>query len=207
MIIPSRQQCLMFMDNHRMPAHIQEHSQKVAEIAIGLGMHLNRQRGGLAISLLEAGGLLHDIAKARCLRTGENHAVIGGQMVRQMGYPRVASIVEEHVVIAPGDLEGPVSESLLVNYADKRVKHTEVVTLEERFGDLADRYGHTAEGKARMAKNLSLFVHLEEKIFVGLKIQPEDVLTWVKGGDPTVREFSGMAEPHSEASVFGQRLP
>ena len=194
MIVPSRQQCLWFMANHRMPVHIQEHSRKVAEIAIGLGIYLNRQGAGLAIALLQAGGLLHDIAKVRCVRTGENHAVIGGQMVRQLGYPLVASIVEEHVSIAAGELEGPVNESLLVNYADKRVKHTDIVTLEERFGDLADRYGDTAERKARLRKNLSLFMHLEEKIFASLAIQPKDILTWAKGIDPSACGISGTNE-------------
>jgi uncharacterized protein len=195
MIVPSRQQCLWFMDNYRMPAHIQEHSRKVAEIAIGLGIYLNRQGAGLAIALLQAGGLLHDIAKARCVRTGENHAVIGGQMVRQLGYPLVASIVEEHVSIAACDLEGPLSETLLVNYADKRVKHSEIVTLEERFGDLADRYGDTPQRKARLTKNLSLFMHLEEMIFADLAIQPTDVLTWAKGIDLSASGVFGMTGP------------
>lgn len=204
MIVPSRQQCLWFMANHLMPVHIREHSRKVAEIAIGLGIYLNRRGTGLALALLQAGGLLHDIAKARCVRTGENHAVIGGEMVRQLGYPLVANIVEEHVSIAAGDLDGPVSEALLVNYADKRVKHTEIVTLEERFGDLADRYGDTAERKARLMKNLSLFMHLEEKIFAGLPIQPQDVLTWAKGIDPGVSDLFGMPEPPPGDPVMRQ---
>ncbi len=204
MMVPSRKQCLMLMDNHKMPLHIQEHSQQVAGIAIALGRHLSRCGVKLDVPLLEAGGLLHDIAKARCLRTGENHAVVGGQMVREMGYPRVASIVEEHVTISVGDLAGPVSESLLVNYADKRVKHTEVVSLHERFGDLADRYAHTAERRARLAQNLSLFMSLEEKIFANLGIQPNTVLAW--GSPPAAgkREASGMAVPGPAVHLTSQ---
>jgi uncharacterized protein len=207
MIVPSRKQCLMLMDSHRMPAHIQEHSLSVAQIAVGLGVHSNSRGAGLALSLLEAGALLHDIAKSRCLHTGENHAVIGGQMVRQQGYPHVARIVEEHVSIAPGDLAGPVNESLLVNYADKRVKHTEVVTLEDRFGDLAERYGDTAERKARLAKNLSLFMELEAKIFAGLRIQPQDILGWAQDMDvPGSGSYGRMAEGRSVDRTTGARL-
>jgi uncharacterized protein len=186
MIIPTRQQCLSFLTSSQMPAHIQEHSHKVAEIAVGLGRYLNRLGAGLALSLVDAGGLLHDIAKMRCLRTGGNHGVVGGQMVRQLGYPQVARIVEDHVSIEATDLQFPVTESLLVNYADKRVKHTEVVSLGERFGDLVERYGVTNERKARLTHVLSLFMRLEDKIFDGLEIRPNDILTWANGMAPTV---------------------
>jgi uncharacterized protein len=179
MNIPSCQQCLSLMVNHQMPAHIQEHSRKVARIAVGLGRCLNHQGIGLNVELLEAGGLLHDIAKAHCLRTGENHALVGGRMVRQMGYPRVARIVEDHVNIAASDLQLPVNESVLVNYADKRVKHTEVVSLQERFGDLVERYGVTIQRRARLTQYLSLFARLEDVIFSDLRIQPHEIVAWV----------------------------
>jgi hypothetical protein len=64
---------------------------------------------------------------------------------------------------------------LLVNYADKRVKHDQVVTLEERFWDLADRYGHTLERKSRLQENLDLYLRLENRIFEDLNIQPPDL--------------------------------
>ena len=38
----------------------------------------------------------------------------------------------------------------MVNYADKRVLHETVVTLEERFADLKVRYGRTPEALARI---------------------------------------------------------
>ncbi len=208
MIIPTRQQCLSFMTSSQMPAHIQEHSHKVAEIAVGLGRYLNRLGAGLALSLVDAGGLLHDIAKMHCLRTGGNHGVIGGQMVRQLGYPQVARIVEDHVSIVATDLQQPVTESLLVNYADKRVKHTEVVSLGERFGDLVERYGVTNERKARMTHVLSLFMRLEGKIFAGLEIQPDDILTWANGMAPTVDGLAAgpvIGAASTESSGGGRR--
>jgi uncharacterized protein len=164
------------MEENHMPAHIQEHSCKVAQIAVLLGSQLNACGTRLALNLLEAGGLLHDIAKERCLRTGENHAKVGGDMLRASGYPLLAPIVEEHITINPPDLDRPFRESLIVNYADKRVRHTEVVSLTERFDDLADRYAHTPESKARLRRNLELFLQLEGKIFGGLAIRPDDLL-------------------------------
>lgn len=192
MIIPTRQQCLSFMTDSQMPMHIQEHSHKVAEIAVGLGRYLNRLGAGLALSLVDAGGLLHDIAKMHCLHTGGNHGVVGGQMVRQLGYSHVARIVEDHVSIEATVLQFPITESLLVNYADKRVKHTEVVSLGERFGDLVERYGVTNERKARLSHILSLFIRLENKIFDGLDIQPNDILTWANGMAPPLDRLAAV---------------
>ena len=180
MNIPSSQQCLSLMVNHEMPAHIQEHSHQVARIALGLGRCLNRQGAGLNMELLGAGGLLHDIAKVHCLRTGENHGLVGGRMVRQIGYPQVAHIVEDHVRIAVSDLQHPVTESLVVNYADKRVKHTEVVSLEERFGDLVERYAVTIERRDFLNQFLSLMLRVEDMIFADLEIQPADIARWTR---------------------------
>lgn len=180
MNIPSSQQCLSVMVNHEMPAHIQEHSHQVARIAVGLGRCLNRQGAGLNMELLEAGGLLHDIAKVHCFRTGENHGLVGGNMVRQMGYPQVADIVEDHVRIAVSDLQHPVTESLVVNYADKRVKHTEVVTLEERFGDLVERYAVTIKRRDFLNQFLALMLRVEDMIFSDLEIQPADIAGWAR---------------------------
>jgi len=176
MLIPTREQCLGLMEKKRMPAHIQQHSFKVAEIAVYLGAQLNLQGARLKLPLLEAGGLLHDIAKEPCLRTGENHATVGGAMVSELGYPVLAPIIEGHISIEPVDLDRPFRESLIVNYADKRVKHTEVVSLEQRFGDLSERYGHTEERRARIRRNLRLFLQLESKIFGGLSFRPDQVM-------------------------------
>jgi uncharacterized protein len=176
MLIPTREQCLWLMENKRMPAHIQQHSFKVAELAVYLGAQLNLQGARLKLPLLEAGGLLHDIAKEHCLRTGENHATVGGAMVSEFGYPLLVPIVEGHISIEPVDLDRPFRESLIVNYADKRVKHSEVVSLEQRFGDLTERYGHTEERKARIQRNLDLFLKLESKIFGRLSFGPDQVM-------------------------------
>jgi putative nucleotidyltransferase with HDIG domain len=176
MLIPSREDCLDLMAAAEMPAHIREHSLRVAEIAVFLGFHLNSAGSRLHLGLLEAGGLLHDIGKERGLRTGENHARLGAAMLREWGLEAVAPIVESHIHIVPADLDHPLTESLIVNYADKRVRHHEVVTLTERFEDLSRRYGQTGERRAHLQRALGLFCSLEQKIFKPLAILPEDVL-------------------------------
>lgn len=176
MIIPTRTQCFALMEEVVMPDHIRMHSLTVAEVARFLTVRLNEDFVGLDPELVDAGALLHDIAKGRCIRTGENHAEVGGSMLREWGYISIAPIVESHVHICEDSVRAPLSEAIIVNYADKRVRHDEIVSLEDRFRDLVDRYGKSVEHADGIMKKLELFLRLEEKIFEPLAIGPEDLL-------------------------------
>jgi uncharacterized protein len=175
MSIPSRKQCLALMEHIGMPAHIQKHSIMVAEVAVYLGCLLNRNSTRLNLPLVEASALLHDLGKSESLKTGEKHEEVGARMLRERGYFLLAPIVQEHVSMDPEWLKGPISESLLVNYADKRVKHDEIVSVEERFYDLGMRYGRTKERKAAILDRLQLYLILEKRIFGHLTVAPADV--------------------------------
>ncbi len=181
MTIPTRARCLMLMEESRMPLHIQKHSLTVTEIACYVGDLLNGNGMRLDLGLVEAGALLHDIAKGRCIVTGENHAEVGGRMVRGWGYGSVAAIVESHVFITEELVRGPITEALVVNYSDKRVRHDEIVTLEERFLDLVERYAGTREHEAAIKKSLELSLRLEEKIFCNLSLEPGELLRLLPG--------------------------
>ncbi len=158
-----------------MPPHIRKHCTTVAAVALYLTGSLNGGPAPLNRDLVEAGALLHDIAKGKCIGTDEDHARLGGTMVRQWGYEAVAPIVEAHVFFDESLLHGPITESVLVNYADKRVRHDEIVTLEDRFADLMERYGKTPAHIGKMKKMLEVSRRLEEKIFDGLSIGPADL--------------------------------
>ena len=96
--------------------------------------------------MLEAGALLHDIAKTATLHNGGEHARLGAEWLIDLGYPAVAEIVREHVWLSRNPAEPwPLREVEIVNYADKRVLHDLVVTLAQRFDDLRSRYGRTPE--------------------------------------------------------------
>ncbi len=144
----------------------------VAEIAVYLGSLLNERCPSLDLQLLEAGGLLHDIAKPRSIATGEKHEEVGAAMLQGWGYPKVAGIVREHVTMDYGRAMGPLTESILVNYADKRVKHSEIVSIEDRFLDLIERYARSREHAALLEKKMELYSALERRIFERLSIRP-----------------------------------
>jgi uncharacterized protein len=175
MNVPTRSQCRVLMAQVEMPKHIQEHSSVVAQIAVYLGRLLNQNSGRLNLELLEAGALLHDIAKAPTLASGERHEDVGARMLEGWGYVLLAPIVREHVILDRAALGRPLTESLLVNYADKRVKHDQVVSLKDRFSDLIGRYARTKEHQTWLQEKFALYMLLESKIFEHLTITPDDL--------------------------------
>lgn len=171
-MIPSRSTCFALMRQVQMPPHIRMHSLVVAEIAAFLTRSLSGNGVRLDLRLVEAAALLHDIAKDRSLRTGEQHNQLGARILNGLGYPAVARIVEDHLVLDSVCLAEPVTESIIVNYADKRVKHDLIVTLHERFKDLVDRYARTPEHGLLLLEKRDLYLALEQKIFEKLPIGP-----------------------------------
>jgi hypothetical protein len=129
--------------------------------------------------LLEAAGLLHDIAKASCIVSRGDHAREGGQILRGLGYAEMARLVERHVDLGEWDPAGVVTEAELLNYADKRVRHEEVVSLRDRFYDLLDRYGGSGEeARERIGQHWRVMKALEVKVFGRLPFGPEALQEW-----------------------------
>jgi uncharacterized protein len=177
MAIPSRVECSRLMAAYGMLPNIREHSLLVAEVALWLGRKLATAGVSLHLPLIEAGALLHDLGKTACLGTAVNHAEWGARVLISLGYPEVAQVVREHVRLEEDVRDGrPLREVCVVNYADKRVLHTRVVLLGERFADLKVRYGKTPQALARITDNEIKSRKLEEKIIDSLSHAPQDLL-------------------------------
>jgi uncharacterized protein len=176
-LLPSYNQCLELMEAHGMLPNVREHSFAVMRVARFLGEALTGAGFDLFLPLVEAGALLHDLGKTPCLGTRNNHAEWGAAILEELGYPQVAQVVREHVHLYADIVDSrPLRESELVNYADKRVLHEEVVTLEARFADLMVRYGRTPEAQARIQATETRARALEAKIFASLDLDPDNLL-------------------------------
>ncbi|MEZ6854733.1 HDIG domain-containing metalloprotein [Halodesulfovibrio aestuarii] len=145
-----------------MPEHIRAHSEQVANVAIALA-ELGVQRGlDVSIESIASSALLHDIAKAYTIEFGGDHAWIGGSIVlSETGNPYVAQGVVHHV-----HWDWPVDSELCflplaIIYADKRVMHDSVVSLNERFEDLVVRYGRNDRIIANIMKAKVLAEQIE----------------------------------------------
>lgn len=160
--------------------NIKDHSLQVARIAVCLGENLISKFPDLNLVLVEAGGLLHDIAKTECLKTKGNHALLGETMVREWGYEAVARIVGQHVVLKEAYFQTEeMDEILLVHYADKRVNHDEIVGLKERFDYLVKTYGRSPEAVERIQALYQETLKVERMIFQHLPFPPQSLLDYL----------------------------
>ncbi len=173
--IPSRERCYEILHEFEVPPHIIAHAEVVARVGLVVANGLKTQGEEIDLALVEAAGLLHDLTKHRSLVTGENHAQSAAKELEKLGYPRVAQVVAQHIFLRPGPPKSPIREEEIVYYADKRVRHTEIVSLKERFEDLRARYGKTVASMIRLYRLEDLTRLLERRLFKRLPFGPEDV--------------------------------
>ncbi|MCK5540180.1 MAG: HDIG domain-containing protein [Deltaproteobacteria bacterium] len=174
MNIPDYNTCCELLERFEVPEHIIDHSRQVAVISLCLREGLLVQGIGLGRDLLLSAGLLHDIAKMASLENGRDHAELGGEWLDREGFPEIAEIVRNHVRLVT-DLAGPIVAKEIIYYADKRVRHVEIVSVAERLVDLRKRYGGNSPSLTRLAELENLTLAVEKKIFSGLNFFPEEV--------------------------------
>lgn len=170
--IPTREECLRLMEQHGMLEHIIHHSLEVARVALFLSLELNKKGQTIDLGLVEAASLLHDLAKTECLKTKEDHAKTGRQLLKGMGYERVGEVVAQHIRLEKEGNPSGISAEEIVNYADKRVMHDRIVPLEERFNDLIERYAKQPSGRETLEQLKRETRRMENKIFMILQIDP-----------------------------------
>lgn len=177
--IPDEATCLRLLQEYQTPLHIIRHSQMVGAVAKFIGQALVRNGLSMDISLIQAGSLLHDIGKYPCILEGtRSHDVRGEEIVAAEGYPAVARIVGQHVVLKT-DPSAPVAEVHVVYYADKRVTHDELVTVEERFIYLERTYANNQAAVDWLLAMKERTIAVEEKIFRHLDFTPDQLTTFV----------------------------
>ncbi len=169
--------------------NIRHHSLVVARIADLLATKLQDTINGHEPperNLCVSGALLHDIAKTPCLDGSCDHARAGAAICLQHGYPEIAAIVEEHVILkdhAPDRYrQGCFTAREIVYYADKRVRHNEIVTLDERLEYIIEHYGKNSDRLHRLIRaNFNQCVQLEKYLFRFLDFAPGQLATRVNG--------------------------
>lgn len=170
--IPDEPACRQLMDRYAMLPNIVDHSYRVCQLAGFIGKALSRSEDRLNPSLIKAAALLHDITKTQSLKTRENHAETGANLLEGMGYPEVAEVIRSHVRLPADTRLSSIREIHIINYADKRVRHATVVSLEERFVDLVERYGQTQERRLRIEQMRRATLELEQQMFRRMDTNP-----------------------------------
>jgi putative nucleotidyltransferase with HDIG domain len=175
MHIPTQEMCYRLIRKMAMPDHIICHSLQVCRVALVLVRELAGQGISLNWQLVQASALLHDITKARSFKTGERHTDTGHELLVTLGYPEVGDIIRQHVKLDIYSENGALAEANIVNYADKRVLHDRITSLDKRMEYILSRYGTTAEYRTRLRWLWDASVEQEKKIFTNLSFSPSGV--------------------------------
>lgn len=198
------------MDSFAMWENIRRHSFLVARVAELLQKGLTESGRAAAVperELVVAGALLHDIAKSKCLMEKCRHAEVGAALCDDLGYPQVAEIVLNHVVLSDFGpkryVAGDFRATELVFYADKRVRHDEVVSLDERLEYILGKYAdNNPHYEALILKNFQLCRTLEHQLFAFLDFSPTDLSTLLAGEPAGNLHYPpGGEKPHPDPEV------
>jgi len=166
--------------------NIRAHSFMVARVAEALvhSMASAKLQPLPDLDLVLSGALLHDIAKTPCLEKQCHHAKVGRDICVELGYPEIGEIVREHVVLYDYDrhryLQGNFMAKEIVYYADKRVLHDSIVSLEQRLDYIIDNYGNADEKRHDLIRdNFRLCQNMEEFLFSFIEFPANDLKQYV----------------------------
>ena len=163
MTIPTRKECLNLLKQNNVPSNIVAHLNAVCEFSLKICDLL--ERGGISVNkdLVVAGALLHDLKKL----SQNDHVIEGFEYAKSIGFPDVAEIIKRHGLahLDNPDFIPSAWEEKIVFYADKRVKNDRIVSIEERFEYIKQRYK-----KDDVKKELEFTKKIEKELLGNEKI-------------------------------------
>ena len=196
MKIPTKAQCYNMICKMKMMDHIVVHSLQVCRVATLLTEHLNKQHCRLNFDLIQSAALLHDITKTRSFKTREDHALTGGEYLTDHGYPEVGNLVRQHVKLDAYSVTATIREVEVLNYADKRVLHDEIVILDKRLDYILERYAETSAHRERINVLWQKTREMENKLFKDLSFAPDDLTRLIShnGYTTELRKYQKLAD-------------
>jgi len=163
-ILPDREFAIDLLKKLNISKSVLNHSLKVAEKALEITNTISKVK--VDKNLVEIGAIFHDIGRSKT--HGFQHALIGGKILRERGFPpQLARICETHIV---GGLDKedakeiglPEKEYLpesieekIVCLADKMTNGTKYVSIEVRFENWFKKHGKSkllTKSKERVEK-------------------------------------------------------
>jgi len=200
MNLPTRQQCLGYFTEYKVPKNIFEHCLKVEEAASFLAKKLHEAGEDIDVELVERLALLHDLFKVvvldltkpnrifHCNYSAEETAMwkflrekyphhFEGDVAYEIfkeDYPELAVSIKTLGLPKKYDKS---YEEMLVHYADWRTLRNRVVPLSERLAYLKQTYPREAEDWHADEK---IVFEFESRIMKVLNIPPEELPQTIK---------------------------
>ena len=138
MIIPTKEECIKILKEQNVPDNLVAHLKAVCEFSLRICDLLEKKGINVNKDLVAAGALLHDIRKT----SPNDHVVEGYELIKSLGHPEVALLVKRHGLshLMDEDFVPKTWEEKIVFYSDKRVQGSKVVSVDERFEYIKQRY-------------------------------------------------------------------
>ena len=138
MKIPTKEECIELLRKNNVPDNIIAHTKKVCEFSLKVCDILEERGIKINRDLVAAAALLHDIKK---LEPGE-HEIEGAKYIESLGYPEVSNLIKKHGLkhSFKNEFMPKTWEEKIIFYSDKRVKNDTIVSVDERFEYIKQRY-------------------------------------------------------------------
>jgi uncharacterized protein len=150
--LPSTQKALSILSEAGCSEQVIAHCKAVSALAVKFAEACKHKGIGVNVKLVEVGALLHDIGRSKT--HGIYHAIVGVKLAKSFNLPNsILSIIECHIgggisadeakkLGLPEKNYFPVTlEEKLVAYADKRLKGSQIVSLEDTIDQFSKRLG------------------------------------------------------------------
>jgi len=151
-------ECMEILTYYHVSDEVIAHSEKVAETVASIINRLTPFGVGLDKDSLNAAALLHDIA-----RHEKNHAVVGANIIADLGYSEIADMILTHMSLELNGNEA-LSEKEVLYLADKLVEGDQQISLERRFIHRIECITQSNEGKEKALKRYHVAKEIVEKI-------------------------------------------
>lgn len=157
---PTHEECLAMMLFNNVPEPIIKHCEAVEKMACTLYEEIASFGLGIDKTVLSAASLLHDIA-----RQAKNHATVGAERLKAMGYKAIGDVIATHMDIEV-DANAPLNANELLFLADKVVCEDEVCGFEKRFEKALKK----CEGNLDAQRNITKRLNATKAIILKIEI-------------------------------------
>ncbi len=194
-MIPTKEECFHLMDKYKTPIGVRKHCLAVNKVAVFLAKKLKAAGVDIDINIVDAASLLHDFVRQlnfysfdgakpeelavwrplKEIYSHMDHADIAAELLKNK-YPMIGRVIAKHGCQAVLNDEIETWEEKVVAYADRRVIHNKIASIEERYEDVRIRHeAFYVRSGLDPKKEKQKMLKIEKSIFRKLKFKPEQL--------------------------------
>ncbi|MHA1229376.1 MAG: TIGR00295 family protein [Candidatus Helarchaeota archaeon] len=152
--IPTREEVFKAFEEVKLGKNVIKHVVQVCKKAVEIAKKIKNNGHTVDIKLVEIGALLHDIGRSETNKI--DHAIKSAEIIKKYGWSdKLGRIAETHLLggvdkyfaqilgLPAKDYLPETLEEKIVCYADKIIKGSKEVSVDERFKYWKKRFGNT----------------------------------------------------------------